>query len=78
MRGFDDVFMAPHSRYTENRASDIHACDRLRVLAQGKESGVYICTADNGRQVFVMNMTGSLWTGSITGIWTGDSTFLFP
>ena len=54
MRGFDDVFMAPHSRYTENRASDIHACDRLRVLAQGKESGVYICTADGGRQVFVM------------------------
>ncbi len=54
MRGFDDVFLAPHSRYTENRAEDIHACSALRVLAEGKESGVYICTADDGRQVFVM------------------------
>ena len=54
MRGFDDVFTAPHSRYTENRPEDIHACSELRVLAEGKESGVYLCTAKNGRQVFVM------------------------
>ena len=54
MRGFDDIFTAPHSRYTENRPEDIHACSELRVLAEGKESGVYLCTAKNGRQVFVM------------------------
>jgi len=54
MRGFDDFFTAPHSRYTENRSEDIHACSELRVLAEGKESGVYLCTAKNGRQVFVM------------------------
>ncbi len=54
VRGFDDVFLAPHSRYTQNRAGDIHACENIKVLAEGEESGVYLCTAENGRFVFVM------------------------
>ena len=54
LRGFDDVFYAPHSRYTEVRASDICADDRLTLLAESDEAGVYIVEALNGRQIFVL------------------------
>lgn len=54
LRGFDDVFYAPHSRYTEVRASDICANDRLTLLAESDEAGVYIVEALNGRQIFVL------------------------
>ena len=33
VRGFDDEFLAPHSRHTEVTAEDIHACEALTVLA---------------------------------------------
>ena len=54
LRGFDDVFCAPHSRHTEVRASDIRKDDRLRLLAESDEAGVYIVEAMNGRQIFVL------------------------
>ena len=54
MRGFDDVFWAPHSRYTEVRASDIRKDERLSLLAESFEAGVYIVEAMNGRQIFVL------------------------
>lgn len=54
MRGFDNVFWAPHSRHTEVRAEDIRADDRLRLLAESNEAGVYIVEAMNGRQIFVL------------------------
>jgi homoserine O-succinyltransferase len=53
LRGFDDVFKMPHSRYTEVSAKDIVKCDDLTILAQSKEAGVAICMAENGRKVFV-------------------------
>ncbi len=54
VRGFDDLFYAPHSRYTEVSATDIYACEALKVLAVGEEAGVYLCTAGNGKQIFIM------------------------
>ena len=54
LRGFDDVFSAPHSRHTEVRAEDIRRDDRLRLLAESNEAGVYIVEAMNGRQIFVL------------------------
>ena len=33
VRGFDDVFFAPHSRYTEIAKSDIRECKELLILA---------------------------------------------
>ena len=54
LRGFDDVFCAPHSRHTEVRAEDIRRDDRLRLLAESNEAGVYIVEAMNGRQIFVL------------------------
>ena len=53
VRGFDDEFYAPHSRYTEVSAEDIHNCPDLKVLAESDEAGVFLCMAGDGRQIFV-------------------------
>ena len=54
VRGFDDVFIAPHSRHTEVAAEDIHNCPALTVLAESEEAGVFLAMAQEGRQIFVM------------------------
>lgn len=53
VRGFDDYFLAPHSRHTETAAADIHNCDKITVLAESREAGVFLAYAENGRKVFV-------------------------
>lgn len=54
MRGFDDVFLAPHSRHTEVLLEDIQKDSRLTVLATSDEAGVFLTMNDEGRQIFVM------------------------
>ena len=54
VRGFDDIFMAPHSRHTAVSNEEIHACKDLIVLAESDKAGVYLCMTKDGRQVFVM------------------------
>lgn len=54
VRGFDDFFYAPHSRYTEVAKQDIAACSELKILAESEEAGVFLCMTHDGRQVFVM------------------------
>ncbi|MBQ6376403.1 MAG: homoserine O-succinyltransferase [Lachnospiraceae bacterium] len=54
LRGFDDVFYMPHSRYTEVPTRDIAHCEDLTVLAQSPEAGVSLCMAENGRKIFIM------------------------
>lgn len=54
IRGFDDYFLAPHSRYTTVRPEDIHACEKLTVLAESEEAGVFLAIAEEGKQIFVM------------------------
>lgn len=53
LRGFDDVFYAPHSRHTEFREEDINKVPELEILAKSDEAGVYIVTAKSERQFFV-------------------------
>ena len=53
LRGFDDVFYAPHSRHTEVRKEDIETIPELEILAESEEAGVYIVTAKSDRQFFV-------------------------
>ena len=53
LRGFDDIFYAPHSRNTEVRREDIERVPELVILAESDEAGVYIVANRNGRQVFV-------------------------
>jgi len=54
LRGFDDVFMAPHSRHTTVYREDLEKCGALKILASSEEAGVYAATTENGRQVFIM------------------------
>lgn len=54
VRGFDDVFYAPHSRHTEVRKADIEKVDKLTILAESDEAGVFLIMNDDGRQIFVM------------------------
>ena len=53
VRGFDDQFLMPHSRYTDVPAKDIANCPELTILAQSKEAGVFLCMAENGRKIYV-------------------------
>ena len=54
VRGFDDVFYAPHSRYTTVSKEDILKCEDLTILAESEEAGVFIVIAKEGKQIFVM------------------------
>lgn len=54
VRGFDDVFLAPHSRHTDVPAEKIHACPDLMVLAESAEAGVLLAATKEGKQIFVM------------------------
>lgn len=52
-RGFDDVFMVPHSRHTTVRREDIERIPELKILASSPEAGVYAVSTDGGRQIFI-------------------------
>lgn len=54
VRGFDDVFMAPHSRHTEVPQQLLEEDDRITILADSLQAGVFLCMAKEGRQIFVM------------------------
>jgi len=53
LRGFDDVFWAPHSRHTTVLREDIEAVPELKILASSEEAGVYAVMSKEGRQIFV-------------------------
>lgn len=54
VRGFDDLFMIPHSRHTAVRSQDIYDCRALTVLAESKEAGVLLSMSEEGKQIFLM------------------------
>ena len=54
VRGFDDIFYAPHSRHTTVSKEDIINNPNLTILAESDEAGVFIVLADEGKQIFVM------------------------
>ena len=53
MRGFDDVFMVPHSRHTTIRREDVEKVPELKIAASSEEAGVYAIYTSGGRQVFI-------------------------
>jgi len=53
LRGFDDVFLAPHSRYTEIRRADVERVTDLQILAESDVAGIYLLSSLDGRHVFV-------------------------
>ena len=52
-RGFDDIFMVPHSRYTTVDRQAILDEPRLKILAESDVAGVYAVSTHGGRQVFI-------------------------
>ena len=52
VRGFDEVFYAPHSRHTTILKEDVLACDKLQLLASSDEAGAYLIANRSGRQFF--------------------------
>ncbi len=53
LQGFDDVFLAPHSRHTEIRRADVEKIGALNILAESDQAGLYILGAKDGRQLFI-------------------------
>ena len=53
VRGFDEIFFAPHSRHTEVRKEDILKHPELRIIVESEKAGPHIIATDNGRQIFV-------------------------
>ena len=53
LRGFDDIFFIPHSRYTEVRAEDIEKVEGLQIIATSEKAGVAIVQAKNGRELYL-------------------------
>lgn len=54
VRGFDDYFLAPHSRHTEVPIDKIKACKAITILAESEKAGMFLCMAEEGKQIFVM------------------------
>jgi len=53
LRGFDDIFLAPHSRHTEIRRADIEPVKELQILAESDQAGIYLLGTKDGRHIFV-------------------------
>jgi homoserine O-succinyltransferase len=53
LRGFDEIFYAPHSRYTEIRKKDIDLMPDLEILSSSPEAGVYIVASKKMRQFYI-------------------------
>ncbi|RYL93256.1 homoserine O-succinyltransferase [Sporolactobacillus sp. THM19-2] len=53
LRGFDQVYNAPHSRYTGLNLSDLKAHPEVRVLSSSEEAGALILMGDGGRQIMI-------------------------
>ncbi len=52
-RGFDDVFMVPHSRHTTISREDVMKVPGLKILAESEKAGVYAISTNGGRQIFI-------------------------
>ncbi|MGN0363871.1 MAG: homoserine O-succinyltransferase [Bilifractor sp.] len=53
VRGFDDVFLCPHSRHTEIPMDVLKEHPEITVLADSEQAGFFLGMADQGRKVFV-------------------------
>ena len=54
LRGFDDEFFAPHSRFAEMDIEEIRQHPQLQLLAESDEAGAYLVLSRNNRNLFVM------------------------
>ena len=53
VRGFDDVFYAPHSRYSTVDIADIKKTPQLQLISESDSAGAYIIASKDKKQIFV-------------------------
>ncbi len=53
VRGFDESFKAPHSRYTEVTKEDIEKHDQLEILSESEDAGVFMVMSKDGKHIMV-------------------------
>jgi homoserine O-succinyltransferase len=53
LRGFDDTFLAPHSRHTAVCVKDVEKVNDLKLLAASEAAGLYLAASHDGRRVYV-------------------------
>ena len=53
LRGYDDYYYAPHSRYTEVRREDIEKHPELEILTYSRDAGVHIVANKDCRSIFI-------------------------
>lgn len=54
VRGFDDIFYAPHSRHTTVDKEDILKYEDLEILAESDEAGIFLVMGQDGKQIYIM------------------------
>ncbi len=54
VRGFDDIFVAPHSRNTGVDEAKIRTIETLKILATSDEVGDLLVMSEDGKQIFVL------------------------
>ena len=53
VRGLDDYFYCPHSRYTEVREEDIRKHPELLILSKSQDEGIFLVMSRDGKQIFM-------------------------
>lgn len=53
VRGFDDSFLVPQSRYTGVSKEDIVKNDKLEIVSESEITGPYLIIAEEGKNIFV-------------------------
>jgi len=51
VRGFEDVFNAPHSRYTEMGYDEIKNHPKLKILAESDEAGIFLMKSKDEKHI---------------------------
>jgi len=52
-RGFDDTFLAPHSRYADFPTEELRKYNDLEILAESEDAGAYLFATKDKRMAFV-------------------------
>lgn len=53
VRGFDEEYLAPHSRYTEVKSNEIDKNEELIILSESEDAGVFLVMSKDGKHIMV-------------------------
>ncbi|MFC4322748.1 homoserine O-acetyltransferase MetA [Litchfieldia salsa] len=53
VRGFDDYYLAPHSRHTTISLEEVQAVEELQLLSISDEAGVCLVSSKDGKRIFL-------------------------